>query len=683
MRSLRLAVPVLLAVLASIPHLALGQPLGGRIDGRVMDRRGEPLAGIELHLRGEALPPGRRSVTGPDGGFRFLHLPPGTYDLTVSGDGWATLEQTQVEVRVGQSVFLDLEMIRALDEDEDEVAITGWAPVLDVGSISVETGFPRPLFERLPLLRTFDGVLSLVPGAVPVGGPAPAIHGAGPFDTRTFLDGLEATDPVSGASSLLLPWELVGDARAVTGGHPAARQGALGGVLDLVTRPGSQGLQATAFAWATGEELTRDSPDFLDVDGGLTVGGTLVRDRLWGFAGGDLRRREGRQELFGPGAREAETFYYLARLDVEPAAAHRLSLSAAGDPTDLTFRHGSDEDPVELDLEGGGRRWGATYAGVGGRRLAGTLAVGAYEQDGPAREAERQEARGAVTLFTGSRAGFSQQLRAGARIEEVDAIGRATVTERSLFLEDQVRMGPFLTLHLGLRLEDFEARGPTVGATIEDDRLAPRVGFAWDLWRRARSRLFGYHGRVHDAPAVGLLPFAGTPAFAGFELPALEETLLGLEMEPLPNISVGWVARARDFEESGGPAPRPDYEALEMFLRKRFASGWQLHAGYVNADDPSPLGRRHQARVWGSYLWAGRLTTGALVRYLSDAPEAAGRLAAPDLALFDLRLSAPVTAGPVVLLLHADLLNLTDERDGIVLEGPEPRTVRLGVEVEW
>ncbi len=168
-----------------------------------------------------------------------------------------------------------------------------------------------------------------------------------------------------------------------------------------------------------------------------------------------------------------------------------------------------------------------------------------------------------------------------------------------------------------------------------------------------------------------------------FDLPQLEETILGYESEPLPHVTVSVTGLRRELTNR---LPREEYEAWEVALRKRFDNDWHLDLSYVNADDESTLGRRHQARLHGSWVWSGWLTTGAIFRYFSDAQPGPGeaRPPAPDLALADLRLAALVPMdGPVEVELAGEVFNLLNERDAIVLSVPEPRFLRVGVDLRW
>lgn len=660
---------------------ASGQLPGGRIDGRIRDADRSPLPGIELTLDSPGLPGKRTGESAGDGSFRFLQLPPGAYTLTARGPGWVTLEQTQVEVRLGHAVFLTLEMIEAFDDDEEEVAITGWSPTIDVGVFGLDHVFTEDLFRRLPLARTYDGVLAVTPGASPLGAPGPPfVHGGAPREHQTMLDGLEADDPVTGLPGLRLPWELVREVRVTTAGHEAQRQGALGGVVDVVTRSAPVRFQGSVFAFYTDESLASedDAPAFVRSDGGLTLGGRVLDERLGWFVGGDLRRDESSPagSVGGATALEEDRLTYLARLETRAGQAHQFSVSALGDPSDVEFTPVFGI-PGTTTEEGGGERLSLYYDGLAGRYFGAVLAVGRDEQEGLLRDAEREEAQATFTVLLGSRSRGGHELRWGGMAQDTSSPVRGEAERRAVFLQDTVRFGPHFSVGLGVRGERFEAFGPALGASGRQEHLDPRLGFAWDVWNDTRSRVYGHYGRVHDPPVLGLLPFV--PPGDSLDLPEVTEAALGFEAEPLPNIVVGIVGLRRDFERPSR-LDRIRYEAVEVGLRKRFAAGWQLQGTYVYVDDEEPATRPHQAQVLGSYLWRHRLTTGLVVRHSG---ESRGR-ALPERTLVDLRLGFPWDLGPVTVEVLADLLNLSDEEAGFSPSGDTgPRRLRLGIRVDF
>ena len=97
---------VILAVFLGLAASVLAQVQGGTIGGTVQDEEGGVLPGVTVTLQG--VDATRETVTGTDGGFRFLDLAPGPYKLTAALAGFSTIVQDSIVVAVGKTVDLRL-----------------------------------------------------------------------------------------------------------------------------------------------------------------------------------------------------------------------------------------------------------------------------------------------------------------------------------------------------------------------------------------------------------------------------------------------------------------------------------------------------------------------------------------------------------------------------------------------
>lgn len=601
-------------LLLALGPAAEGQS-AGRVSGRVVDVTGEPLAGVELTLRGSSLPGTRQRVSGPGGRFLFADLPPGAYELRAVRDGYVALEQTGIRVRIAREVRLALELVEALDEDE--VMLVGWAPGVDVTSTFGGADFDRRFLARLPVPRTFEGAVLLAGDVIPgLPGGLPAAGGASVVESRYRLDGLDTTDPLLGTPGLLLPLELVGALDVRTGGAPASHPGATGAVVDLLTRRGGEAHRGALFAHHTDDRLSAARPDgFRDLDGGVSLGGAVVPERLWYFGGVDLRKRDedplsvSEQVEVGPPV-DRRTVYYTAKLTARPGAEHVLELVASGDPTTV------DGEGRGADRETGGERLSASWYGPLGRAVRARLLAGTHEQRRDGGSASRDELRGALSVQLGAgRSVHELALGAEHQVREVrsvelaprpEAVATARAEEDGVFVDTRLRLDA-VTLSLGVRADALSVRsalGARPGAGLEiglEDRFSPRLGLAWDVWGFNRSRLYAHHGRYQEVLPL-TLPLIGMAA--GLEVdPALEttfvrETRVGFEMEPLPDLTVGVSGVRRRTEaiveetlvapgtprltNPAGASRR--HEAVELYLIKQLSGGWQVAGRYVYAD---------------------------------------------------------------------------------------------------
>jgi outer membrane receptor protein involved in Fe transport len=288
-----------IALLVAAPSFA---QTTGRIEGRALDSSGAVLPGATMTVSGPNLQGIRTATTDNDGRFRFLALPPGTYTVKAELAGFSTVEQPNVRVQLDGTVTLELTMSPAAVTET--VTVTGTAPVIDVTSTTTGAKFDTQLFDKLPVTRNFQSLALAAPG-VTTGGlndagcPScptnnPSVGGASAAENRYVVDGLDATDPAFGTSNVSLPMEFIQEVEIKTGGYQAEYGGALGGILNVLTKSGSNQFKGDVFGYYTDDNLRNTSdptPGFgqdlgisRQFDVGADIGGKLIQDKLWFFA---------------------------------------------------------------------------------------------------------------------------------------------------------------------------------------------------------------------------------------------------------------------------------------------------------------------------------------------------------------------------------------------------------------
>jgi len=388
-----LLVLVSILLLSSLLAPPLAARTTGAVEGFLLDVEEErPMSGVTVTLEGPALPRSRTTTSGSDGRFRFLGLPPGVYLLTATKPGYTSVEQTEIQVEVGRTVSLDFEMFTAFDEEE--VLITGAAPVLDITSAAVGDIYDLDLFDHVPLDRTLLSLSAVTPTTVPAAelGGAVSIAGGAPRDNVFRVDGLDVTSPVDGDRVVALPFEQVARIAVATGGQGVDREGALGGVVQLLTRHGGPRHHGRLSLYGRSRDLAASPPATVTAgrelgvsswDAGLSLGGPVVAERLWYFAAADRARSERvvenrHRERFET---VAQTTGWTARLTWQPAGRHLLTASAFGDPTDLEDEPLADAaGRLGHDGELGAEGWAVQYQGALGRKLFFDLHGGRFEE---------------------------------------------------------------------------------------------------------------------------------------------------------------------------------------------------------------------------------------------------------------------------------------------------------------
>jgi len=295
-----LTVAVLILTASSI---SFAQIATGTLSGAVSDTQGAVLPGVTVTLAGTDRT--STAVTDDAGRFRFLQLPPGFYSVTAALQGFTTVVRDRVEVRVGQTVDLPIELrIAALTET---VTVTGESPIVDARQMGTATNFTQDELSKIPNSRDPWALLRTVPGVVmdrvniagnETGQQSSFVgRGARTADGTWTLDGVEITDMAAvGASPTYFDYDAFEEIQISTGGNDIRqRTGGIG--LNFVVKRGTNQFQGSAKGYFTGDALEGcnvrdeligrgincDSTDHNDQisEYGVDAGGPLWRNRAW------------------------------------------------------------------------------------------------------------------------------------------------------------------------------------------------------------------------------------------------------------------------------------------------------------------------------------------------------------------------------------------------------------------
>jgi outer membrane receptor protein involved in Fe transport len=315
----------------------------GSIEGRVLDGESSPLAGALVTVRSPSLQGVRTVSTDREGHFLIPALPPGDYVVRAERQGSAAVEQIGLRVSIDRSLTVELRMLPSFRE---AIEVVGTPPILDATSSTTTTIVERTVFKELPTSRTFLDLAYLAPGVLNANGTGfPSINGASLAENRYFVDGLDVTDPGDGTLRSTLSVDFLEEVDIKTGGFGPEYGGNLGGILNVVTRSGSNQLHGSVFGFYKNDSLKSKPPANVrnerllatrDYEAGGTLGGRILRDRLWYFLGVDPTF--GHQDWTTQQALDVtnknDVFYYLGKLTGQLAPGHQLVFSAFGDPTE-------------------------------------------------------------------------------------------------------------------------------------------------------------------------------------------------------------------------------------------------------------------------------------------------------------------------------------------------------------
>jgi hypothetical protein len=295
-RALALAAGALaLAPLAGPPGDVAAQGITtGAIAGRVTDQEtGEPMVGVTVVATA-----GRDTVTTiseEDGTFRFTSLVPGTYLVTFYyGDLTANHPGIEVGAQRTSQVFHEIDQRAAGGTTIDIVD-----HVLIVQDPVQRHTIGRGELDSMPMRgRTHLATLDGTPGSHG-DGVGPGFSGSSGLENQYVIDGVNTTGLRYGSAGSALLTDFVDQTEVVTGGYNAEYGRSTGGVVNVVTRSGSNELSGLIFATATpgfltaGADRAATQASSIDVRGdlavsadlGFLISGPVIKDKLWFVAG--------------------------------------------------------------------------------------------------------------------------------------------------------------------------------------------------------------------------------------------------------------------------------------------------------------------------------------------------------------------------------------------------------------
>ncbi|HJQ36055.1 MAG TPA: TonB-dependent receptor [Thermoanaerobaculia bacterium] len=306
----------LFVALLFIATRVFGQMTTGDLRGTVTDQAGAPLPGVTITLSGAGVP--QVQVTDAYGNFRFPALAPGNYTITAQLEGFATAK-TPAVVNLGKTTFVPITLSPALSES---MTVTADAPVVDVGSSSIDTNLGTRAIETLPTGRNYSSIAQVVPGVASDANPSNpgqstiTVYGSSGAENAFFVDGVNTTNVEYGFQGKELNFEFIREVNVKTGGYEAEFGRSTGGIINVITKSGGNELSGDVFGYYDSDSWQADAEPVVDTtlagfkrrDYGADIGGAFVRDKLWFFAAYD-RVKNATDNILpaGPAAGDIET----------------------------------------------------------------------------------------------------------------------------------------------------------------------------------------------------------------------------------------------------------------------------------------------------------------------------------------------------------------------------------------
>src|SRR3954447_5618217 len=307
MKKIILAMIVLCSLVA--PAIAFAQQTTGNITGRIVDAQGAAVPGVTVTARSPQTGFVRTDVSDGEGIYRLTALPVGNYDVAAELSGFSTFSRKEVTVNVAQTTDLNVEMkLAGLTES---VNVTAEVPMVKTTDSSVGGVVDTTKIESLPLNgRQFANLAVTIPGVglgfhsdpTKSSQYSPQINGGNGRNVNYQIDGGDNNDDTVGGLLQLFPLEAIQEFNVVTSRSKAEYGRSNGGVMNIVTKSGTNSPQGSFF------ELFRDKSM-----NALTQTEKLAgKDANTDPVKGDYRRNQFGGSIGGPIVKNKAHFFFAA-----------------------------------------------------------------------------------------------------------------------------------------------------------------------------------------------------------------------------------------------------------------------------------------------------------------------------------------------------------------------------------
>lgn len=292
----------LLGLILAASAFAQSGPTGS-LEGQVTDQSRLSLPGVTVTARHTGTGDARTTVTNSDGFYRLMALPVGSYSVSFQVTGFKTVTRSSVPVEA--AVPRRFDTVLEVGGMTENVTVSAEPPILQTSTAAVARQLSgRELMEVPSSTRNFTHLLTATTGASadlpPVssndtGSISPSVNGTRTTSNSVLYNGVDVTSLLSNSGSLdegLVPApETLEEVKLQTSLYSAATGRSGGGNFQLVTKSGSNTLSGSVYSFGQHESLNAndhffekaglEKPRARRLESGFTLGGPLVRDRLF------------------------------------------------------------------------------------------------------------------------------------------------------------------------------------------------------------------------------------------------------------------------------------------------------------------------------------------------------------------------------------------------------------------
>jgi len=311
--SLRL-LSIFLVLLVPTLVFAQSQATTGVIEGTVVDPSGAALPGVTVAIHNTATNYEQAVITDSAGRFRGVLLPLGPYQVTATLEGFASQVQKGMQLQVGQTLTLTFKLSQAAVSEQ--IVVTAAAPLIETARTEGATRIDDKSVSGLPNNgRNFLDLTKLTPGVSIVQGPDGdelSINGQKGIQNNISVDGADFNNPFFGEQrggqrpAFTFNLDAVKEIVVVADGANAEFGRSQSGFVNVITKSGTNEMDGTAHfvlkndslssRAKAGDGTTAPKFDSRQYQTGLTLGGPIVKDKLFYFGALDVQQARSKKQ---------------------------------------------------------------------------------------------------------------------------------------------------------------------------------------------------------------------------------------------------------------------------------------------------------------------------------------------------------------------------------------------------
>ena len=248
--------------LCAFVHTAYAQVGTANLTGMVRDDQGNALPGVGVSAKNIETGLERNDVTDETGAYRMPSLPPGIYDITATNSGFATQIQKGMRLHVGTTVGIDFGM--RLSATAETMEVSGETPLIESTESHIATTVTPEQVENLPLNgRQFANLGAFAPGTTLTVHPDPtrpsnfavSLIGGSGRNMNVTVDGGDNNDDTVGGTNQFYSLESIAEFKLLTNRYKAEYGRSSGGVLNVVTKSGTNDPHGSFFSFFRDDAL--------------------------------------------------------------------------------------------------------------------------------------------------------------------------------------------------------------------------------------------------------------------------------------------------------------------------------------------------------------------------------------------------------------------------------------------